>query len=167
VPEGREEELAPNVIVWMSEQRRLAIDQGVILIHENDAKFWGAYPDNSKRLYNELHGPNFKAAFDFANTVLLGYRPMQDWFPWILPFLDTLHIKDAIQEGHKIVPAGEGDGQIEETLRFLIGQGWKGNLTIEPHLQAAGPLGGFSGAQLFETAVSALRTVLTNAGGVA
>jgi sugar phosphate isomerase/epimerase len=167
VPDERDEEAATQVLAWMSEQRRLAQDQMITLLHENDARYWGAYPDNSKRLFDELGGPNFKAAFDFANTVLLGYRPMQDWFPWLVPHLDTLHIKDAVALDKKVVAAGEGDGQIEETLRFLIGQGWNGNLTIEPHLQAAGPMGGFSGAQLFEKAVTSLRGVLGKAGGEA
>jgi len=164
-PEGQSAEYATRIIAWMTEQKRLAIDQGVILLHENDAKYWGAYPENSKRLMGELGGEHFKAAFDFANTVLLGFKPLDDWFPWILPHLDTLHIKDA-KDG-KVVPAGEGDGQIEETLRWLIEQGWNGNLTLEPHLQAAGPLGGFSGPQLFEVAATALRKVLAQAGGEA
>ena len=167
VPEGQHEDAAPAVIDWMSEQKRVAEDHGVVLLHENDAKFWGAYPENAQRLFAELGGPSFKAAFDFANTVLLGYRPMEDWFPWLLPHLDTLHIKDAVQSEGRIVPAGEGDGQIQDTMAYLIGQGWSGNLTLEPHLQAAGPLGGFSGNQLFATAVTALRNTLTAAGGEA
>lgn len=164
-PEGSHDELAPKILNWMREQKRLAADQGVILLHENDAKYWGAYPENAKRLFEELGDDHFKAAFDFANTVLLGFRPFEDWFPWILPHLDTLHIKDA-KDG-KVVPAGEGDGQLEETLRWLIEQGWNGPLTMEPHLQAAGALGGFSGPQLFEVAVKALRDVLARAGGEA
>jgi len=164
-PEGQHEEYATRILAWMTEQKRLAIDQGVILLHENDAKYWGAYPENAKRLFGELGDDRFKAAFDFANTVLLGYKAYDDWFPWILPHLDTLHIKDA-KDG-QVVPAGEGDGQIEQTLRWLIEQGWNGNLTLEPHLKAAGPLGGFSGPQLFETAVTALRGVLARAGGEA
>jgi len=167
VPEGQHDELAPKVLDWMREQIRLAKDQHITLLHENDAKYWGAYPENAKRLFGELGSSNFRAAFDFANTVLLGFEPMADWFPWILPYLDTLHIKDATREGQQVVPAGQGDGQIEMALRFLISEGWNGNLTIEPHLKAAGPLGGFSGPQLFETAVTALREVLAKAGGQA
>lgn len=162
-PETHEPELAPKVLDWMRAQVRLAEEEGIVLLHENDAKYWGAYPDNAKRLFDELGGDHFKAAFDFANTVLLGYRPFDDWFPWILPHLDTLHIKDA-KDG-QVVPAGEGDGQMEQTLRWLIEKGWDGPLTIEPHLQAAGAFGGFSGPQLFERAVEALRSTLSRAGG--
>ena len=89
---------------------------------------------------------------------------MSDWFPWVLPYLDTLHIKDAIEADHKIVPAGEGDGELLDAFNWLVSQGWSGPLTIEPHLAAAGPRGGFSGEELFEVAVVALRKVAGEAG---
>jgi 3-dehydroshikimate dehydratase len=153
------------VEAWMGEQIYLAEQAGITLLHENDATFYGAYPEGAKRLFERFGGPNFRAAFDFANTVLIGYRAMDDWFPWILPHLHTLHIKDAIENERKVVPAGEGDGQMVETITWLIGQGWVGPLTIEPHLASAGKFGGFSGDQLFEEAVTALRKVVAEAGG--
>jgi sugar phosphate isomerase/epimerase len=159
-PETHNPEDEAGVIAWMREQRTVAEDHDVVLIHENDAKYWGAYPAQAQRLFEALANDHFKAAFDFANTVLLGYKPYDDWFPWIVPYLDTLHIKDAFHAEHKIVPAGEGEGQIEQTLKFLFDQGWSGPLTIEPHLQAAGHLGGFSGPELFTVATKALRSVL-------
>ena len=162
--EQEHESRANEVLDWMSEQIDLAKASEVVLLHENDAKFWGAYPSNAKRLFSTLGSDNFKAAFDFANTVLIGFRPLNDWFPWILPHLDTLHIKDAIQADRKVVPAGHGDGQMVETLRFLLAAGWNGPLTLEPHLTAAGKFGGFSGAQLFATAAGALRDVLREVG---
>jgi len=149
---------------WMAEQIQLAEDHGMVLLHENDAKFFGAYPDNARRLFERFAGPSFLAAFDFANTVLIGYRAMDDWFPWLLPHLHTLHIKDAIESEKRVVPAGEGDGQMVETLRWLIEHGWSGPLTIEPHLASAGKFGGFSGEQLFEEATNALRKVMEQSG---
>jgi sugar phosphate isomerase/epimerase len=158
------EDHVQRIIDWMREQKVRAEMQGLILIVENDAQFWSAYPDNAKRLFDELGSPSFRAAFDFANTVLIGFRPMRDWFPWLLPHLDTLHIKDAIESEHRVVPAGQGDGQLEETLSWLVAQGWQGPLTLEPHLQSAGPLGGYSGGELFEVATQALRDVLARIG---
>jgi sugar phosphate isomerase/epimerase len=163
VPEGEHDAMASTIIGWMRDQRRLAEGFGVKLIHENDAKFWGAYPLNAKRMFEEIGGESFRACFDFANAELLGYRAMDEWFPWLLPHLDSLHIKDA--KGGQIVPAGEGDSQIEPTLRWLVEQGWTGPTAIEPHLQAAGPFGGFSGEQLFEEAATAFRGVVGRAGG--
>lgn len=148
----------PEVKAWMADQLKLARAMGCVLLHENDAKFWGAYPEQAKILFEEFGSPEFRAAFDFANAEILGYRAMDHWFPWILPHLDTIHIKDA-KDG-KVVPPGEGDGQIKQTLSYLKSEGWEGPLTLEPHLQAAGPMGGFSGEQLFEVAYQALAKIL-------
>lgn len=167
VDESQAESAWPGVKEWMQEQIEEAGEHGIVLLHENDAKFYGAYPENARRLFGELGCPNFRAAFDFANTVLIGFRAMNDWFPWLLPHLHTLHIKDAIESDHKVVPAGEGDGQMVETLRWLISQNWSGPLTIEPHLASAGKFGGFSGDQLFEAAVVALRGVVQEVGAEA
>ena len=156
-----------KVLAWMREQILLAADHDIVLLHENDGRFWGAFPDHAQRLFGELGGPNFKAAFDFANTVLIGYRPIPDWFPWLLPHLDTIHIKDAIRAEGKVVPAGEGEGELGPTLAWLMEQGWNGTLTLEPHLSAAGPMGGYSGEQLFGVATNALRAVLTQIGATA
>jgi sugar phosphate isomerase/epimerase len=156
-PEGGETDAT---LAWMSEQIALATAEDVVLLHENDAKYWGAYPANAQVLFAELGSAHFRMAFDFANTVLLGFSPVDDWLPWMVPYLDTLHIKDALAAEHKVVPAGQGDGQLGFVLANLKEQGWDGPLTLEPHLQAAGPLGGFSGAELFEVAANALRSIL-------
>jgi sugar phosphate isomerase/epimerase len=164
VAEDQHDAAAGKVIAWMMQQKKLAQDEGVVLIHENDDRYWGAHPANAKRLMETIGGDSFRFAYDFANTVLQGYRTMGDWFPWIVPYIDTLHIKDAIEAEHKVVPAGEGDGEILTALRFLVAGGWSGPLTIEPHLAAAGPMGGFSGVDLFEVAVKAFRNVADQAG---
>jgi len=164
VPQSAIEESWPKVKAWMGDMVKLAADENLLLIHENDARFFGAYPEGAKKLCEEFFCLNFKFAFDFANTVLIGYRPMYDWFPWLLPFLDTLHIKDALEMSSKIMPAGEGDGEIIETLKWLKEKGWSGPLTIEPHLKAAGPYGGFSGPELFKVAADALKNVMNKAG---
>jgi sugar phosphate isomerase/epimerase len=156
-PEGDD---APAILAWMAEQIDLATAENVVLLHENDARYWGAFPENAKQLFATFDTPHFRLAFDFANTVLLGYSPVTDWLPWMVPYLDTLHIKDAIAAEHRVVPAGEGEGHLAEVLLSLNNLGWDGPLTLEPHLQAAGAFGGFSGPELFEVAVNALRRIL-------
>ncbi len=154
----------PQVRTWMADQIQLAKSKNVILIHENDGRYFGAFPQNARRLFDDLAGPHFRAIFDFGNSVLIGYRTMRDWFPWILPYLDTLHIKDAVSKGEHFAMAGEGDGEMLECFRYLKSEGWRGPLTLEPHAQHAGPMGGFSGEQAFEYAFNALIKVLDEAG---
>ncbi len=145
------------VMDWMGRQHEMAKAADVLLLVENDAKYWSAYPKNAKLLFREYAGPHLMAAFDFANAHLLG-TTVEEWFPWIIPYLDTLHIKDA-KDG-KVVPAGQGDAGIELTLKALWNDHWSGPLTLEPHLAAAGAYGGFSGEQLFGEAANALYSVL-------
>lgn len=150
----------PRVRDWLGEQIDVAKGTEITLLHENDWVFWGAYPDGAKMILEEFSGPHFKAIYDFANAVWLGTRPMRDWFPWLLPYLDTLHIKDMIEDGKKIMPAGEGEGDIPATFEYLAKAGWSGTLTLEPHLIHAGHLAGFSGEELFGKAVSAVNGIL-------
>ncbi|HWA82982.1 MAG TPA: sugar phosphate isomerase/epimerase family protein [Fimbriimonadaceae bacterium] len=153
----------PEVKAWMADQVALAKEKDVLLMHENDGRFFGAFPANARRLLEAFHGEHFRAIFDFGNSVLIGCRTMRDWFPWLLPYLDTLHIKDASISQERFVASGEGDGEMVEAFRFLFGLGWAGPLTLEPHAQVAGPQGGFSGEEAFEHAVAALRNVLAEA----
>lgn len=161
-PDGGDEAW-PEVKAWMGDQVDLAKSAGIILLHENDGRFFGAFPANARKLLEEFHGPNFRAIFDFGNSVLIGCRTMRDWFPWIVPYLDTLHIKDASRSENRFMASGEGDGEMVEAFRLLFSQGWSGPLTLEPHAQVAGPQGGFSGEEAFEYAVNALRKVISEA----
>lgn len=158
------DELWPEMLSWMTDMVRLAEQNDVLLLHENDAKYFGAYPENARRLMESLCGDHFKFAFDFANTVHLGYSPLKDWMPWLRPYLHTLHLKDMKRETGKIVPVGEGDGEVAECLKLLVEEGWSGTLTLEPHLERAGKFGGYSGSERFDEAAKAMRKVMSEAG---
>jgi len=155
---GEIKELMQSMIV-------MAEASDILLLHENDGKYFAAYPENAKRLFEELGSPLFRAAFDFANTVIIGYKPLRDWFPWILPYIHTLHMKDARSGSGEVVACGDGDAEIVETLKFMIDKGWHGVLTLEPHLKASGPLGGYSGPEMFNYATSKMKDCLKAAGG--
>jgi len=162
-PEAQHDEAWPAIRDALDEMLAYAAEHGIVVMHENDWKYWGAYPANAKRMFEELAPRGLRLVFDFGNTVLLGYRPMDDWFPWALPYLESCHIKDVVAATGQIVESGAGDGQFVETFRYLVGQGWGGTLSLEPHLRDAGRFGGFSGAERFGLAVEALRNVLQEA----
>ena len=60
-----------------------------------------------------------------------------------------------------MVPAGQGDGQVRETLAALRDSGFAGFVSLEPHLAQAGRHGGFSGPDGFSRAAQALKSLLT------
>jgi len=73
-----------------------------------------------------------------------------------------VQVKDAIAATGEVVPAGEGDGQVRQTLSALIESGFAGYLSLEPHLALAGQFGGFSGPAQFRRAARALKGLLTD-----
>jgi sugar phosphate isomerase/epimerase len=78
--------------------------------------------------------------------------------------VDYIQIKDADRATGNVLPAGQGDGQLRETLEALRADGFDGFFSMEPHLEVAGPHGGFSGAQQFTRATRAFTGLLDEAG---
>jgi sugar phosphate isomerase/epimerase len=62
-----------------------------------------------------------------------------------------------------VVPAGDGDGRLEEIFRDALKHGFDDRFNLEPHLSGGGQFGGSTTPELFEVAVNALRSVLTRA----
>ena len=87
---------------------------------------------------------------------------MSNW-PRLKPYTVHIHVKDAKLDGGKIVPAGEGDGDIPAILKDAYASGYRGFLTLEPHLSVAGRFSGFTGPKLFKVAADALKKVCREA----
>ena len=143
----------------------LADEAGVTLLHENEKEIYGDIATRCADIHTTIPSPRLRAAFDPANFIQCGVRPMDEAWPLLADVSTHIHIKDAKMESGQVVPAGEGNGQVRELLRALVRRGYRGYLTLEPHLKAAGPFGGFTGPDLFHVAVEALRTLLTDVEG--
>ena len=71
--------------------------------------------------------------FDFANFVQVGQQTLPA-YELLKPYVEYVHVKDAQWGTGAVVPAGQGDGHVKDILTDLIGGGWKGFLSLEPHL---------------------------------
>jgi 3-dehydroshikimate dehydratase len=138
----------------------MAASGGVTLLHENEKAIYGEQPDRCLDLHQTIKGDSFRATFDPANFVQAGVKPFDDAYPLLKPYIEYFHIKDAIMGEGKVVPAGEGDGQIRELMAAAKEAGYDGFLSLEPHLKVAGHSSGFTGPELFGTAAKALRAIL-------
>jgi sugar phosphate isomerase/epimerase len=128
----------------------------VTMIHENERHIYGEMGPECLDLMKTFESPRLRMAFDFANFVQAGQRPLECW-PDLKPYTDHIHIKDALWGSGKVVPAGKGDGQIKPILKDAYESGYRAFLSLEPHLAAHEQFGGFSGEQLFNVAVKSLR----------
>lgn len=135
----------------------------VVLVHENEGEIYGEKGRECLDLMESINSPALRCAFDFANFVIAGERPIDNW-PSLKPYTVHIHVKDAVLAGGKIVPAGQGDGDIPAILKDAYASGYRGFLTLEPHLGVAGQFSGFTGPKLFKVAADALKDVCRNVG---
>ena len=143
---------------------RLAEERGATLAHENERHIYGETPDRCHDILAALDSPHFRAVWDPANFVLAGVRPHDDGYALIRPYLAYVHVKDAVARTGTVVPAGEGDGQLRQTLAALRADGFDGFFSLEPHLAIAGGFGGFSGPAEFRRAADAFMGLLREQG---
>ncbi|MCI8565845.1 MAG: sugar phosphate isomerase/epimerase [Lachnospiraceae bacterium] len=130
LPPGRpSEEYQSEVLNRLGALCELAGEQGLCLCHENEKGIYGDTPEHCRELLAGL--PGLRAIFDPANFVQCGQNAWQAW-QLLRPFVKYLHIKDARADG-RIVPAGEGAGQIGAILADYGRMGGR-QVTLEPHL---------------------------------
>ncbi len=145
----------------MAERARQA---GVVLLHENEKEIFGDIPSRVLDIVLTVDLPSLRLAWDPANYVQVGVRPFAEAYSLLRPYTDYIQIKDAVLQTGEVVPSGEGDGQVVETVRALRADGFDGFFSIEPHLGSAHHLGGFSGPDNFIRATTAFTTILDDQG---
>lgn len=151
-----------QVIERMGALATVAQEHGVLLAHENEKGIFGDTPQRCADLIESVGSPALRATFDAANFVQCGQRPHSDGYPLLRRHLVYVQIKDALAQTGEVVPAGEGDGEVRETLAALRDSGFEGFLSLEPHLAQAGRFGGYSGPAGFHRAAEALQALLTD-----
>jgi sugar phosphate isomerase/epimerase len=161
IPQAQDPQLyRARVIDRMGELAALAADRGLVLAHENEKDIYGDRPERCADIIASVGSPALQATFDAANFVQCGVRPYSDAYELLRPHLVYVQVKDALTATGEVVPAGQGDGQIRETLAALRDSAFQGYLSLEPHLALAGRFGGFSGPDGFRLACSALKDLL-------
>jgi sugar phosphate isomerase/epimerase len=151
----------------LSRMRLLATEAekaGVTLLHENEKGIYGDTPERVLDIIESVGSSALRVAWDSANFVQVGVRPFSDGYAMLRPHLEYLQVKDALMATGEVVPCGEGDGELRETLTALRDDGYVGFASLEPHLNDAYALGAFSGPGAFGIAARAFRRVLDDLG---
>jgi sugar phosphate isomerase/epimerase len=148
------------VLERMRRLARAAEGSGVTLLHENEKEIYGDIPARCLDILTQVKSPILRAAWDPANFVQCGVRPHAEGYAALRPFIAYVHVKDARLGSGQVVPAGQGDGELRETIMALRASGFDGFFSLEPHLAAAGTFSGFSGPDLFRVAVRAFKDLL-------
>jgi sugar phosphate isomerase/epimerase len=161
IPAGEPpERYRSQVIDRLGALAEVAEERGLTLAHENEKEIYGDIPDRCADLITAVGSPALRATFDPANFVQCGVRPFTEAYALLRPHLVYLQVKDALAATGEVVPAGQGDGELRETLAALREEGFAGFMSLEPHLAQARRFGGFSGPEGFHRAAEALKFLL-------
>ncbi len=165
-PEGSgatwtDEALVEESIVRLTAMTEAASAAGMQLVLENESGIVGDTIARCQKLLDAVPSPHLGFAWDPANFVHVGESAATtEGFAALGPRTRHVHIKDYRMATSEILPAGEGDGQIDLLLPRLAQIGYDGFLALEPHLAFAGRSSGFSGAGGMERAANALRALM-------
>lgn len=110
-----------------------AAAHGIVLLHENEKGIYGEMAEGCLEILKQFAGEHFKAVFDFANFVQAGQDTLEA-YEMLKPYIAYIHVKDALLKDGSVVPAGYGDGNVQEILGRLKADGYRGYLSLEPHL---------------------------------
>ena len=131
--EGENEKHRDEIFKRLALMIEYAKEQGVVLLHENEKDIYGDTDLRCAELMKEFYCDNFKCTFDFANFVQCKVDTLKA-YELLKPYIEYVHIKDALCENNAVVPAGYGNGNVKEILSILKKEGYQGFISLEPHL---------------------------------
>lgn len=142
---GPEEQMAEERFSRLRQLQAMCADAGVTAVHENCMNYGGMGYTYTLRLLENV--PGLKLVFDTGNPVFSDDRakaapsPKQSayaFYSMVKEHLAYIHIKDGIWDAAagkvRYTYPGEGHGDVPEILADLIGGGYAGGISIEPHL---------------------------------
>lgn len=161
VAQGEQERYRTEVLGRMETLVRTAEGAPLTLLHENEKDIYGDTPERCADILHTINSPKLRAVFDPANYVQVGVANCYDrGWPLLGDYVVYVHVKDALLSSGEVVLAGKGDGQVRQVLQALKNRGGDYFLSLEPHLIFAGRTVGFTGQELFQQAVDALRDLI-------
>ena len=126
------DEKVEEVMTRLSAFIEYAKAEGVVLLHENEGDIYGETIEGNLNIMQKLYCDNFKMVFDPANFAQKGIDT-KEAIAKLLPYVAYMHIKDH-KDGEGIVPPGHGDGNVGYVVKTLFDNGFKGFISLEPHL---------------------------------
>jgi sugar phosphate isomerase/epimerase len=163
-PDQPPERHRDEVLRRMRALAALAEPTGIVLLHENEKDIYGDVPERVLDIVESVGSPALRLAWDPANYVQVGVTPFTDAYAKLRPHTAYVQIKDALLATGEVVPAGEGDGQVRETVRALAADGFDGFFSMEPHLGTYNEYGALSGPANFARATRAFTAILDSEG---
>ena len=145
-----EDEWRDEGIRRYKELAKIAKDGDVFLAHENCTGWTGLSAENMRASVEVVGSDHHVVLFDTGNNVSHGFEP----WPFYMGLKDIIryvHIKDCRRNpqggrSEDFAYVGEGDAMVRETLKDLLESGYRGVISIEPHVASIVHQSGDTGA---------------------
>lgn len=159
-----------KVINYLKRMVEIGKKYNVKMCHENEKEIYGDVEPRCTDILNEV--PGLYYVYDPANFIQCHQDPVKS-LKMLYDRAHYFHIKDALTETGEVVPAGKGDGHLQEIVNRLSGDKV---LTIEPHLKVFAGYANVDKTELrnkyeyktneeaFDAAVFHTKALLKNAG---
>ncbi|MCQ2794212.1 MAG: sugar phosphate isomerase/epimerase [Bacilli bacterium] len=131
-----------KVISNLQKMVAIAKKYNVKMCHENEKGIYGDIASRCVEILNAV--PGLYYVYDPANFLQCKQAPVES-LALLLSRAYYLHIKDALIATGEVVPAGEGDGHLQEIINSVDDNKV---LTIEPHLKVFAGYGNIDKTQL-------------------
>lgn len=161
---------ADKVFTYLKRMVEIATEHGVTFYHENEKDIYGDNVERVLEIMQKVKG--LKYVYDPANFLQVGENA-DNSLDNLHASTDYFHIKDVISATGELVPAGYGDGKIDELIARIDGDT---TMTLEPHLRIFDAFKSIddtemkhkfhftSNGEAFDAAVAALKKLLVAAG---
>lgn len=134
IPDGEKPETYKDeVMKRMRKMTDLAEKEDIILLHENEKGIYGDTAPRCVEIFENVRSSHLRGVFDPANFIQCGQKVYPDAYMMLKSYIVYFHVKDAEKSG-RVVPAGAGDGNWEMLINELDRNGYRGFLSLEPHL---------------------------------
>jgi sugar phosphate isomerase/epimerase len=120
----------------LRELAKIAAGGGVTLVHENCNGWGGLGPKQTLALLEDVGSRHFRLVFDTGNPIPHG-QDAWGYYREVREHVVYVHVKDYVPgpDGkEKAVFPGEGRGAVREIVADLLGRGYGGGFSIEPHI---------------------------------
>jgi L-ribulose-5-phosphate 3-epimerase len=138
---------------------------GTVLLHENCSGWAGSSAERALELLAAVDSPALRLLFDTGNGVAHGYDGLA-MLAELAPHVAHVHVKDGVRaaSGTTFTLPGDGTARVADCLRLLLDHGYRGVVSLEPHLAVAPHLGrmvpGPDGPDRFVAAGRALAAII-------
>ena len=157
-------------MAYLQKMADVAKEYDVELYHENEKDIYGDTLERVQDIMSSVNG--LKYIYDPANYLQCDV-PAEKTIAALVDKTDYFHIKDVIVATGELVPAGYGDGRIDELVGKIVGDKV---LTLEPHLAVFDAYASIDNSEMkhkfhftsnneaFDCAVKAIKEILVKAG---